>query len=67
MLISAQDCNYVFEWATSAACPVQSVVGSNCKVTDPDTGYVYDFSNLIATQTDYTYVSVLFHISLIAL
>jgi insulin-like growth factor 2 receptor len=37
----------IVEWVTSAACPVGATpLGDNCKVRDPDTGYIVDLSGL---------------------
>lgn len=38
------NCNYIFEFPTSLACPPLDV--ASCSVTDPDTGYFYDLSTL---------------------
>ncbi|XP_063773902.1 cation-independent mannose-6-phosphate receptor [Pseudophryne corroboree] len=40
------DCEYVFLWRTTEACPVVRVEGDNCQVTDPKFGYVYDLRPL---------------------
>lgn len=45
-LEETSDCQYLFEWATSAACPVQPAVGSNCVVTDGLTGFTFDMNVL---------------------
>ncbi|KAM4694239.1 cation-independent mannose-6-phosphate receptor [Discoglossus pictus] len=40
------DCEYVFSWRTSEACPVIRSSGDNCQVTDPKNGYVYNLKSL---------------------
>ena len=54
------ECEYMFEWATSAVCEYQHLQGDHCRVTDPETGSVFDFSPmaglLVETTGDgYTY------------
>ena len=48
------NCSFVFDWETSAACPIVASNGSSCVVTDSDTGDVYDFTPLMQ-DSDYTY------------
>ena len=43
------DCVYNFNWYTSAACPTETIVGENCKVTD-DNGITYDMTPLKAND-----------------
>ncbi len=40
------NCTYIFEWQTSAACPVKTQNGTGCIVTDAVTHFSYDFSAL---------------------
>ncbi|XP_050994418.1 LOW QUALITY PROTEIN: cation-independent mannose-6-phosphate receptor [Labeo rohita] len=40
------DCEYVFIWRTSEACPIRRVQGENCKVKDPKSGYEYNLTPL---------------------
>ncbi|KAM5165693.1 cation-independent mannose-6-phosphate receptor [Mantella aurantiaca] len=54
------DCEYVFLWRTSEACPVIRAEGDNCRVTDPKYGHVYDLKplgakNLEVKDGDYLY------------
>ncbi|KAG7460969.1 hypothetical protein MATL_G00204630 [Megalops atlanticus] len=46
MFESLNNCEYVFIWRTSEACPVRRVQGENCKVRDPRSGYVFDLTPL---------------------
>ncbi|XP_052242423.1 cation-independent mannose-6-phosphate receptor-like [Dreissena polymorpha] len=46
-------CEYVFNWITPAACPLQSRTGSNCKVIEPRYGYQFDLTSLIKKDGDY--------------
>ncbi|KAL7888463.1 hypothetical protein AOLI_G00034370 [Acnodon oligacanthus] len=39
-------CEYVFIWRTSEACPVTRVLGKECKVKDPKSGYEYNLMPL---------------------
>ncbi|KAL7871544.1 hypothetical protein SRHO_G00065270 [Serrasalmus rhombeus] len=39
-------CEYVFIWRTSEACPVKRVMGKDCKVKDPRSGYEYNLMPL---------------------
>ena len=39
-------CFYEFTWETPAACPIQAQVGSNCAVTNPDTGVSINLSSI---------------------
>ncbi|XP_041831231.1 cation-independent mannose-6-phosphate receptor [Melanotaenia boesemani] len=39
-------CEYVFIWRTSEACAIRKSRGDNCLVSDPKTGYQFDFSSL---------------------
>ncbi|KJE92774.1 hypothetical protein, variant 2 [Capsaspora owczarzaki ATCC 30864] len=52
------ECQYVFSWATSAACVLNpgggDVVGSNCRVTDPISNNVFDLSGLARSDRDYS-------------
>jgi insulin-like growth factor 2 receptor len=48
-LHETDDCQYVFSWATSAACLLQAPsTGSDCQVQDSSSGEVYDLSPLRA-------------------
>ncbi|XP_044144786.1 cation-independent mannose-6-phosphate receptor isoform X2 [Bufo gargarizans] len=40
------DCEYVFLWRTSEACPVSRAEGDNCQVKDPKYDYVYNLQPL---------------------
>uniref|UniRef100_W5NFE2 Insulin-like growth factor 2 receptor n=1 Tax=Lepisosteus oculatus TaxID=7918 RepID=W5NFE2_LEPOC len=39
-------CEYVFIWRTSEACPIHRAQGDHCRVRDPRSGYVFDFTKL---------------------
>eukprot|EP00043_Microstomoeca_roanoka_P017824 m.187190 g.187190 ORF g.187190 m.187190 type:complete len:2655 (-) comp16710_c0_seq1:257-8221(-) len=40
------ECEYQFTWATSVVCEYKHTAGANCKVSDPETGTVFDLSPL---------------------
>ncbi|XP_045197868.2 cation-independent mannose-6-phosphate receptor-like isoform X2 [Mercenaria mercenaria] len=44
-----ETCEYVFNWQTPAACPLQSNTGGQCKVVDPLYKYEFDL-NVLATS-----------------
>uniref|UniRef100_A0A8C1XSQ9 Insulin-like growth factor 2 receptor n=1 Tax=Cyprinus carpio TaxID=7962 RepID=A0A8C1XSQ9_CYPCA len=46
------DCEYVFIWRTSEACPIKRVQGENCKVKDPKSGYEYNLTPLAGKDYD---------------
>ncbi|XP_018421109.1 PREDICTED: cation-independent mannose-6-phosphate receptor [Nanorana parkeri] len=46
------DCEYVFLWRTSEACPVIRAEGDNCQVTDPKYGHIYDLKPLGAKNVE---------------
>ncbi|XP_052808547.1 cation-independent mannose-6-phosphate receptor-like isoform X2 [Mya arenaria] len=48
-----ETCEYVFNWVTPAACPLQRIVGKDCHVTDPRYGYQFDLTPLRKAGTDY--------------
>lgn len=50
-------CEYIFNWLTPAACPVQRIVGQNCVVSDPLYGYSFDFNKLRKADADYLVTS----------
>eukprot|EP00042_Codosiga_hollandica_P059240 m.908301 g.908301 ORF g.908301 m.908301 type:complete len:2204 (+) comp60100_c0_seq3:1210-7821(+) len=47
------NCYYDFDWATSAACPVEPEFGSNCQVVDPVTDHLFDLTSLMRPGQDY--------------
>lgn len=54
------DCEYVFAWRTSEACPVIRAEGDKCQVTDPKYGHVYNLKplgekNVEVKDGDYLY------------
>ncbi|OQR69867.1 cation-independent mannose-6-phosphate receptor-like [Tropilaelaps mercedesae] len=51
---NSKDCDYVFYMETPAACPVKKVMGSDCKVTEPNFGYEFDLSELGGRNKVYT-------------
>ncbi|KAK3097797.1 hypothetical protein FSP39_013248 [Pinctada imbricata] len=46
-------CEYIFNWQTPAACPIQRITGNNCQVTDPIYNYRFDLSSLRKATADY--------------
>jgi hypothetical protein len=58
ILLSSDGCMSVFEWRTSAACPLAKDSGSDCKVVDPATNFLYDLSPLMKDE-DYVFVELL--------
>jgi insulin-like growth factor 2 receptor len=46
------NCEYVFNWATSAACSLRRTVGSDCRVKDKVTGLEFDLSPLEQHRID---------------
>eukprot|EP00039_Didymoeca_costata_P001432 m.52469 g.52469 ORF g.52469 m.52469 type:complete len:2511 (+) comp10795_c0_seq1:159-7691(+) len=52
VLVSFENsCQWGYKWVTKAACPVQTVYGNDCKVTDPVTGITIDINKI----DDYDY------------
>ncbi|XP_068088128.1 cation-independent mannose-6-phosphate receptor [Hyperolius riggenbachi] len=54
------DCEFVFLWRTSEACPVMRAEGDNCQVKDPKYGHTYDLKpladkNFEVVDGDYRY------------
>uniref|UniRef100_A0A8C2E6T2 Insulin-like growth factor 2 receptor n=1 Tax=Cyprinus carpio TaxID=7962 RepID=A0A8C2E6T2_CYPCA len=52
MVSLLNDCEYVFIWRTSEACPIKRVQGENCKVKDPKSGYEYNLTPLAGKDYD---------------
>ncbi|KAM4632802.1 LOW QUALITY PROTEIN: cation-independent mannose-6-phosphate receptor [Polymixia lowei] len=53
-LISAiEGCVYTFLWSTAAACPLNSSLHDDCRVTNPATGHLFDL-NPLAVKGGYT-------------
>ena len=51
-----QDCVYIFEWTSSAACPLKDTVSKEfCRVTQNN--YTYDLTSLMKNDSDYQYRS----------
>ncbi|XP_056014073.1 cation-independent mannose-6-phosphate receptor-like [Ostrea edulis] len=46
-------CEYIFNWQTPAACPIQRIVGQNCTVSDPVYGFTFDLNSLRNTSSNY--------------
>ncbi|XP_053150803.1 cation-independent mannose-6-phosphate receptor [Hemicordylus capensis] len=46
LITAIQECDYSFVWFTAAACPLKSNVQSNCRVTNPFTGHLFDLNPL---------------------
>lgn len=44
-MIQAQECMYVFEWATPVVCP-EAVTGQGCSLTVSQLQYTFDLSTL---------------------
>ncbi|XP_038048004.1 cation-independent mannose-6-phosphate receptor-like [Patiria miniata] len=51
--LETDSCEYIFTWETPAACPLQRVTGSECKVQVPNYEFQYDLTLLHNTETDY--------------
>ena len=49
----ANPCQYSFIWETPGACSVKPVQEKSCNVTNPESGYTYDFSSLHTTTNPY--------------
>eukprot|EP00055_Hartaetosiga_balthica_P006556 m.20764 g.20764 ORF g.20764 m.20764 type:complete len:2603 (-) comp5284_c0_seq1:1579-9387(-) len=45
----SEECEYQFVWPTAVVCDYQHQQGKDCRVTDPDTGSVFDLSPLAGT------------------
>ena len=46
-LRSTKDCVAIFEWSTPSACKVtEDVIDADCKIKDPKTGHMIDFTSL---------------------
>uniref|UniRef100_A0A8C4P4C4 Insulin like growth factor 2 receptor n=1 Tax=Dromaius novaehollandiae TaxID=8790 RepID=A0A8C4P4C4_DRONO len=46
LITAIEDCEYTFLWFTAAACPLQSNVQNDCRVTNPATGHLFDLTSL---------------------
>ena len=44
--LSSDQCELVLTWHTAAACPIKSVNGTNCMVSDEDSGLTFDLKRL---------------------
>eukprot|EP00045_Choanoeca_perplexa_P017738 m.264172 g.264172 ORF g.264172 m.264172 type:complete len:2358 (+) comp17619_c0_seq2:153-7226(+) len=44
-------CYYEFLWRTSAACPVEAIMGADCMVNDNVSGLFFDLTKLSGTQS----------------
>ncbi|XP_052442128.1 cation-independent mannose-6-phosphate receptor [Carassius gibelio] len=55
------DCEYVFIWRTSEACPIKRVQGENCKVKDPKSGYEYNLTPLAGKDYEVKGLSYEYH------
>ncbi|CAK8672502.1 unnamed protein product [Clavelina lepadiformis] len=47
--LSADKCDLVLTWHTAAACPLKTVIGENCMVSDKDSGLTIDLKRLTKT------------------
>ncbi|XP_059504404.1 cation-independent mannose-6-phosphate receptor isoform X2 [Stegostoma tigrinum] len=47
------ECLYELEWHTAAACALSKTQGDNCRVSDPEAGFVYDLSPLTKQNSSY--------------
>uniref|UniRef100_A0A8C1GAT4 Insulin-like growth factor 2 receptor n=1 Tax=Cyprinus carpio TaxID=7962 RepID=A0A8C1GAT4_CYPCA len=55
------DCEYVFIWRTSEACPIRRVQGENCIVKDPKSGYEYNLTSLAGKDYEVKKLSYEYH------
>uniref|UniRef100_A0A8C1Z5G4 Insulin-like growth factor 2 receptor n=1 Tax=Cyprinus carpio TaxID=7962 RepID=A0A8C1Z5G4_CYPCA len=55
------DCEYVFIWRTSEACPIRRVQGENCIVKDPKSGYEYNLTSLAGNDYEVKKLSYEYH------
>ena len=44
--VSTDGCELVLTWHTAAACPLKAVNGSNCMVSDEESGLTFDLKRL---------------------
>ncbi|EDO46654.1 predicted protein [Nematostella vectensis] len=51
---SQDNCQFTFIWKTAVACPLGVNVGENCKVQDPEAGYVFDLSPLSTAKPPFS-------------
>ncbi|XP_048456907.1 cation-independent mannose-6-phosphate receptor-like [Rhincodon typus] len=47
------ECLYELEWHTAAACALSKTQGDECRVSDPEAGFVYDLSPLTKQNSSY--------------
>ncbi|XP_028676700.1 cation-independent mannose-6-phosphate receptor isoform X2 [Erpetoichthys calabaricus] len=40
-----EDCVYLFVWHTAAACPLKSNTNNDCRVSNPESGYLFDLND----------------------
>jgi len=50
--VSSDQCELVLTWHTAAACPIKSVNGTNCMVSDEDSGLTFDLKRLSKPTND---------------
>ncbi|KAL4649143.1 cation-independent mannose-6-phosphate receptor [Arapaima gigas] len=51
--VSADGCDYEFEWNTAAACVLSKTEGDDCRVSDPQAGFSFDLSPLTKHSDSY--------------
>ena len=51
--MSSDNCELVLTWHTAAACPLKSVTGTNCMVSDEDSGLTFDLKRLAKSGNDF--------------
>ena len=64
VLLSSDGCLSVFEWRTSAACPLVEDSGDDCQVVDPVTQFLYDLTPLMQDD-DFVFVFVIIDLLLV--
>uniref|UniRef100_A0A667ZHY3 Insulin-like growth factor 2 receptor n=1 Tax=Myripristis murdjan TaxID=586833 RepID=A0A667ZHY3_9TELE len=57
------NCEYVFIWRTSEACPITKSKGDNCRVRDPRTGYEFDLTSLMGRDFPVSNDKYKYHLS----
>jgi hypothetical protein len=53
LLQNINNCSFMFDWPSSAACPIQDDFGEGCQVYDGNLGYGFDLTSLMQSD-DYT-------------
>ena len=56
LFTNAKNCTAEFEWSSEHPCRVESTTSESCKIKDPNTNHVFDFS-MLATKSGIEFVN----------